>query len=180
MIKITHEFATVQDAISHLRLHGADTMEVLRPQTPLVPPPVVAIADPMPELASDVLPGVTAPEDPKVGTDIPETGKRGRKPRADRGAKRGPNKRTAGAADFATPDGTDQPDPPAPSGEVTLDDVKAALQKVYDAQPNDEKAMEVCRGILSRKGVQKLRDLPAEQYAGIVRIANEVLEGGAV
>lgn len=196
-IRITFEFATVMDAINHLRLHGADTLETYRGENPMpdVPQEARAAVDPMPELKSDT------PDD--LDRDAPP--KKGRKPRADKGEKRGPNKRTAGAADFTTqdakPEGASAPaaaEPAAsepnaaasaaapqaaPSGaasEPTLDDVKAALQKVYDTQPDDAAGMQLCRDVLSRQGVQKIRDLKPEQYAALIQIAAEVAAGQPV
>lgn len=73
-----------------------------------------------------------------------------------------------------------EPAPSVTTGEAvppakTQADAQAALEKLFAS-----KGMEICREVMSRFGVQRLKDLKPEQYADFVAHVETVLAGGKV
>lgn len=78
-----------------------------------------------------------------------------------------PKKRAKKADPAPTPESA-----PAASA-PTQGDAQAALEKLFSA-----KGMEICREVMSRYGVQRLKDMKSEQYADFIQHAEKVLAGG--
>lgn len=62
------------------------------------------------------------------------------------------------------------------AGKVLTDaDAQAAIEKLFE-----KKGLEVSRQVLSRFGVQKLKDLKPEKYAEFIDLAEKVIAGAEV
>ena len=120
---------------------------------------------------------------PLAGLALP---KKPRKPRADKGAKRGLQKAESPSDDTdkkepggdarqaEAPEATAGVSPPPAVAETaptaTLDEAQTALEAVFKA-----KGLPKAQEALGRFGVARLRDLPAEKYGAFVALAKTVL-----
>lgn len=90
--------------------------------------------------------------------------------------RRGRKSREQDDGDGPTPHQEVAPVPqPAADPMATKEDAQAALEKVFAA-----KGLATARDLLSRFGVQRLQDMPAEKYAEFIGHAERVLAGEAV
>ncbi len=64
------------------------------------------------------------------------------------------------------------PDQLPEPAKVTLEDVQKQVERVLEVR-----GMGIARNVLSRFGVQKLRDLKPEQYGGVIAHARLVVDG---
>lgn len=62
------------------------------------------------------------------------------------------------------------PEPASTAATATQGDAQAALEKLFSA-----KGMETCREVMSRHGVQRLKDLKPEQYADFIQQVEKML-----
>lgn len=70
----------------------------------------------------------------------------------------------------------EKPEPaPAPQPEATQEDAQKAVERLFNV-----KGMKTCREVLSRYGVEKVRDMKPEHYAKFIKHADEVIAGGEV
>ena len=121
-----------------------------------------------------------APEAAKVEEGPP---KKTRGPRSDRGTKRGPyvrgepvEPRSSGATPSALPDASavaEVVSPPSAAAEepASLDEAQGALEAVFKS-----KGLVKAQEVLSRFGVARLRDLPADKYRPFVGLAKTALK----
>jgi hypothetical protein len=165
VIRLTLEYATIEQAAEALRALGAQPAAQPVPSTPAAEPARVI---------PDATPAVAAPA---------------RRPRADKGKPRPNYNRAAAsatapasepAAPVAKPVTENTPAPAAPAApaaaapapKVEQSAVTEAGKAVYDA-----KGLEVARALLQRMGATTMRDLKPEQWAEYVELAKQTVSG---